>query len=140
MDIANLKNKLKVKGLKMTKPRQTILTFLIKEPGWVTAKSLHDRLADENLAIDFSTVCRNLDALTHTGILCRVDRDNNGVFVYALREIQEHHHHLICRCCGKISPIDYCPLEQIDSSHSQGFDELFCRFELYGTCRDCQIK
>lgn len=137
MDVSNLKEQLRARGYKMTRPRQAILEALARETGWLTARALFDELAGQQPNIDFSTVCRNLDTLTDLGVLCRVDRDNNGVFAYSLREIEEHHHHLICRRCGKITPIGFCPLEQLNTGHTKGFSELECRFEVYGTCEEC---
>jgi Fe2+ or Zn2+ uptake regulation protein len=140
MDPCILRQKLAQKGFKMTQPRQKILEALLRESGWVTAKFLHDELTTHKTKIDFSTVCRNLDSLCKMEVLCRVDRENNGVFAYSLREIQEHHHHLICRSCGKISPMDFCPMQQLKSSQTEGYSELECHFEIYGNCHDCQVK
>ncbi|MDD3898600.1 MAG: Fur family transcriptional regulator [Syntrophomonadaceae bacterium] len=140
MDLSSLKQQLAAKGYKMTRPRRVILEALAQKPGWVTAKDLHEEVCNHSGHIDFSTVCRNLDTLTGMEILCRVDRDNNGIFVYCLREMEEHHHHLICRCCGKTSPMDFCPLSQLSLVQTEGYSELECRFEVYGICHDCQAK
>lgn len=139
MDLGGLKKQLHNKGLKITRSRLAILEILAGETEWITAKSLHEKLSRTH-SIDFSTVCRNLDALTVTNILCRVDRDNNGSFAYRWPEIAGHHHHLICRSCGKISPMEYCPLSQISTGQTKGFSELECRFEVYGTCDECRFK
>jgi len=90
--------------------------------------------------MDFSTVCRNLDTLSGLGLLCRVDRDNKGAFAYCLPEMHAHHHHLICRSCGKVNPLDFCPLQQLSNSQTGEFKDLECRFEVYGICKDCQAK
>jgi len=140
MNPCNLQQQLSQKGFKMTRPRKKILEVLTLESGWVTAKSLYEELNTHKADIDFSTVCRNLDALSNMGVLCRVDRDSNGVFAYSLREMEEHHHHLICRSCGKISPMNFCPLQKLNASQTEGYSELECRFEVYGYCRDCQLK
>lgn len=139
MDLVGLKIQLHSKGLKMTRPRWAILKILTGETEWMSAKDLHEKLSQTH-PIDFSTVCRNLDTLTVTNILCRVDRDNNGSFAYRWPETNRHHHHLICRSCGKISPMEYCPLNQLGTSLTEGFSELECRFEVYGTCNECRIK
>ncbi len=140
MEAAQLENELIRKGLKLTKPRQAILQALARENEWVTASDLYDKLLEEHPRMDFSTVCRNLDTLSGLGILCRVDRDNKGAFAYCLPETEEHHHHLICRLCGKISPLDYCPLGELSNTQTREYQDLECRFEVYGTCKDCQAK
>lgn len=140
IDFASLKKQFQDKGLKMTRPRQAILEVLLHQPAWVTARDLYNDMAAQQRHIDFSTICRNLDVLTASGLLCRVDRDNNGIFAYRIREMKEHHHHIICRSCGKITPMEFCPLEQMSACHAEGFSELECRFEVYGTCQECQSK
>lgn len=140
MDLASIKKQLKEKGYKITGARLAIIETLMMGENWVTARDLHQKLALNCYNIDFSTVCRNLDTLSAMGIICRVDRDNNGIFAYNVPETEQHHHHLICRSCGKISPVEYCPLSHMKPWQSQGFGELECRFEIYGTCHDCQPK
>ncbi|MDD2510932.1 MAG: Fur family transcriptional regulator [Syntrophomonas sp.] len=140
MDLKQIRQQLAKNNLKATRPRQAILEALAQASGWVTAKSLFDKLSGQEANIDFSTICRNLELLSSIGILCRVDRDSNGIFAYSLSEMDEHHHHLICRSCGKISPMEFCPLQQLNSTQTAGYSELECRFEIYGCCRDCQGK
>ncbi len=138
MNLSSVKRDLARKGYKMTRPRRILMEALMENSGWVTAKELHEKISLHQGHVDFSTVCRNLDALTGLEVLCRVDRENNGIFAYCLREMKEHHHHLICRSCGKTSLIYTCPLDGLSSESTEGFSELECRFEVYGICKDCK--
>ncbi len=140
MDLSSIEQQLAGKGFRMTQPRRIILKALMEIPGWVTAKELYDDISQHPGNIDFSTVCRNLDAMTGLEVLCRVDRKNNGIFSYCLREKKEHHHHLICRSCGKTSIINTCPLNSLSPELTEGFSDLECRFEVYGICEDCRSK
>jgi Fe2+ or Zn2+ uptake regulation protein len=140
MNFSDLQEELARKGYKMTKRRQAILEYLLEESGWVTVGMLHEKLLQDYPGMDFSTVYRNLDTLAAMGILCRVDQNDNGVFAYCLRETNQHHHHLVCRSCGKISPLHFCPLEQLSKSQTDGYSDLQCRFEVYGYCNDCQLS
>lgn len=138
MEIEQLHQELSQRGLKLTKPRQAILQALAQENGWVTASALFERLLIDCPRMNFSTVCRNLDILSISGLLCRVDRDNKGTFAYCLPEIPGHHHHLICRSCGRIIPMNYCPMQQLSNADTGEYNNLECRFEVYGICRECQ--
>jgi Fe2+ or Zn2+ uptake regulation protein len=140
MNYNTIKQELTRKGYKMTRPRRIILEFLIEKTGWITAKSLYDEISKHLEQVDFSTVCRNLDTLTSLEVLCRVDLENNGVFAYCVREVEDHHHHLICRSCGKTSIINTCPLNDLSPELTDGFSDLGCRFEVYGICQDCRLK
>jgi len=131
---------LSAKGYKTTRTRQKIVQVLAQESDWITANSLYVKLCGEQTRIELSTVCRNLDILSNMGVLCRVDRERNGVFAYRLREMEEHHHHLVCLTCGKITPLRFCPLKEMNPSQTLGYSELECHFEVYGCCQDCQSK
>lgn len=138
MDTRQLWSQLSSRGYKMTLTRRKILQILSSDSGWRTAKCLHDELKAQQVRIDLSTVCRNLDMLYSIGAICRVDRERNGVFAYRWRDMEEHHHHLICQACGKILPIEYCPLDGMNANQTGGFSQLECQFEVYGYCQDCQ--
>ena len=140
MDFNQFWGKLSPQGYKMTPNRQQILQILTVESNWLTAKSLHEQLLARQIRINLSTVCRNLETLYHMGVLCRVDRERNGVFSYRWRDTKEHHHHLICLSCGKIIPLLFCPLDNLKTHHTKGFRDLECQFEVYGHCRDCQSQ
>ena len=138
MDAEKIWRQLSSRGFKMTQTRQKILQILMLTSGWLTANSLYEELLAQKVRIDLSTVCRNLDMLYNIGLLCRVDRERNGIFAYHLRDMEEHHHHLICLSCGKTLPLEYCPLNGLSTSQTEGFTDLECHFEVYGYCRDCQ--
>ncbi len=137
MNADELWPQLSAKGYKMTHTRQKMLQILAPTSDWLTAKSLYEALMVQQVRIDLSTVCRNLDILHGMGVLCRVDRERNGNFAYRLRDMEEHHHHLICRSCGKILPLDFCPLHGLSKSQTEGFSDLECYFEIYGYCGEC---
>jgi Fe2+ or Zn2+ uptake regulation protein len=138
MNAEELWSKLSVHGYKVTNKRKQILQSLL-ESDWMTAKSLFEQLQLRKANIDFSTVCRNLDILYGLGMLCRVDLERNGNFYYCLRDREGHHHHLICRSCGKILPLDFCPLNNINANQTQGFIDLECSFDVYGFCKECSL-
>jgi len=137
MNAEELWPQLSAKGYKMTHTRQEILQVLTLKSDWLTANSLYEELVGQQVRINLSTVCRNLDMLYGMGVICRVDRERNGNFAYRLLDMEEHHHHLICRSCGKILPLDFCPLNSLNTSQTEGFSDLECYFEIYGYCGDC---
>lgn len=138
-DLSSLKGKLLQNGLKLTKSRQLLLEVLLEMPGWVTASEIYKKFAEKDKSAHFSTVCRNLEAMTGISLLCRVDKENNGVYYYALHDHKlEHHHHLICKSCGKVEALEFCPLNVLSSDDLRDFSGLECRFEVYGFCKYCR--
>ena len=138
MDAEQLCAQLAAKGYKLTNSRRQILHSMAAQTDWVTAKSQYDKLLQQNIHIDLSTICRNLDMMYSMNMLCRVDKERNGTFAYRLQDMQSHHHHLICLVCGTIVPLEYCPLEGLPEGQTQGFSHLEWQCEVYGYCQACK--
>jgi len=138
-NLAELEQFLTSKGCKLTRHRRIILQALLDQTGWSSAREIHAYVLACNNKVDFSTIYRNLDALTSIGLLCRVER-TDAINYYTLNKASGHHHHLICKSCHQISELEFCPLTQIDPKTLQNFAEVECKFDVYGFCRECQEK
>ena len=136
---AEIEKHLSAKGYKLTKNRRILLQGLLELAEWATAQELFEYVAARNKKVNFSTIYRNLDLLTEIGFLCRVDR-NNDIHYYALNHEEGHHHHLICKSCSKVLPLDFCPLSSLGPLDLQNFSDIECKFAVYGYCQDCQSQ
>ena len=50
--------------------------------------------------------------------------------------LDKHHHHILCKTCGKIDRIDYCILDKIKDLTN--YNILNHSIEFIGICPDCQ--
>lgn len=131
----NLKDRLKLKGYKMTRQREAILdAFLACASHLMTAHQLFTQVMIKVPQTNFSTVYRNLEMLVQEGIINKVTVQNKTQ-AYELNIGSQHHHHMICKVCGNVQCIDYCPVDNISESH--GFKHTGHRLEIYGFCREC---
>lgn len=127
---------LKEKGYKMTDKRKDILAFFMKADGYRTAKELNEYMEDLYTGISFDTVYRNLHLFAENGILETTELDGEKHFQIACSDA--HHHHFICRVCGRTKEINVCPMEEILATlHNYQIEDH--KFEIYGLCPDCQI-
>jgi len=81
------------------------------------------------------TVYRTLGLLSGLGLVRRLDLGAGPRYELA----EDHHHHLICEGCGKITEFEQCPLEL--RGLSIAIDDFQVRahsLEVYGTCSDCR--
>ncbi|WP_143522553.1 Fur family transcriptional regulator, partial [Pseudomonas sp. 2822-17] len=62
--------------------------------------------------------------------------DLHGEKVYRFSCEDDHHHHIICTKCGKVSVINICPMDSI-FGNPPGFTITGHKFEIYGCCDDC---
>lgn len=89
-----------------TLPREAILALLRKTSKHMSAKEIHAFLIEKYPGIGLSTVYRTLDFLSDMGFIDKLDiGDGQSRYEYKSEEEVTHHHHLICKKCGKI--IDY---------------------------------
>lgn len=132
-------NILKKAELKSTKKRQMLLFLLQKQARPMTAEELHEQ-ANNILPMNVSTVYRTLNTLTDKGILVRSVRQDGKAY-YALAK-KDHYHRLVCDLCGKVIPIDTCPLSELEESleNKTGFRITGHSLEFTGLCPECTEK
>lgn len=132
-------NILKKAELKSTKKRQILLFLLQKQARPMTAEELHEQ-ANNILPMNVSTVYRTLNTLTDKGILVRSVRQDGKAY-YALAK-KDHYHRLVCDLCGKVIPIDTCPLSELEESleNKTGFRITGHSLEFTGLCPECTKK
>lgn len=136
----NMKNEILLNnGLRITKARKLIISILDKTEQPISAEDLYE-IFKEKEESNLSTIYRNLKILKNKGIVeivCEID----GISYYRLKG-KKHKHSIICESCGKIIPIDHCPVEKIemDLEDKTGFKIDSHSLEFRGICPDCQNK
>ncbi len=132
-------NILKKAELKTTKKRQLLLFLLQKYAHPMTAEELHEA-AKSILPMNVSTVYRTLNTLTEKGILIRSVRQDGKAY-YALPK-KDHCHRLVCDLCGKVIPIETCPLSELEETleTNTGFHITGHSLEFTGLCPICAKK
>ncbi|WP_174614196.1 Fur family transcriptional regulator [Virgibacillus ihumii] len=126
---------LKEKGYKTTAKRKDMLTFFVKADGYRTAKDLIQFMEPTYKGISFDTVYRNLHLFDEVGILETTVL--NGEKQFQITCTHDHHHHFICKECGKTKEIAVCPMDEIQSELGNYAIEGH-KFEIYGLCPMCQ--
>jgi Fur family zinc uptake transcriptional regulator/Fur family ferric uptake transcriptional regulator len=136
-----IEKKLKDEGYKLTNQRKAILEVLFSHKNhFLSAEEIHLKTQEKYAKTNFSTIYRNLELLEKLDLIHKINLDNNTAH-YELIHKKCHHHHIICKGCGKTEPIDFCPLEEILSKlNHKDFSFTDHKFELYGYCSNCQKK
>lgn len=132
-----LEDLLKSKNLRITKQRRLILNYIDKEDKPISGQEIYDDLQKE-MAIDLSTIYRNLNILEENHILLKTS-DMNGISYYQINN-EDHKHFISCNNCGKKYVIESCPVHELEKRvmEETGFIINGHNFEFYGICPDCQ--
>ncbi|HUA08371.1 MAG TPA: transcriptional repressor [Candidatus Acidoferrales bacterium] len=122
-----------------TRPREQIASILRARKRFSSAGEIYEALRGAKTKVSLSTVYRTLERLLERGdVSMRVDPA--GESTYMLCEPEHHHHHAICRQCGKVEDVDCTAIEQFaDSLRSlHGFQLDDHTMEFFGRCRTCR--
>mgnify|MGYP002735272504 CR=1 FL=1 len=124
--------------MRMTKQRAAVLKCLETDDAFRSAQQVHQALEEAGEPVGLATVYRNLQALEDAG---RVDtvRGPDGEQLFRLCGDIGHHHHLVCRECGKTQEISLGGLEQelVALVADSGYSLTTHQLEIFGICEDC---
>lgn len=123
----------------VTRPRELIAEILGRERRFLSASEIHQQLEAADARVSLSTVYRTLDYLQGKGDVT-ARSDPAGETGYMLCEPEHHHHHAICRRCGRVEDVDCDAVDQFAASlrAHNGFDLDGHSMEFFGTCRACR--
>ena len=119
--------------------RTAVLDVIATQHCCLTAQEIFDDLRATGRDAGIASVYRALELLTRMGLVRRVELADAAAYEPALPG-GEHHHHVVCDRCGKVSPFE-------DEALERAIDRLAGRLEydvgghdvvLRGACRDCR--
>jgi Fur family ferric uptake transcriptional regulator len=122
---------------KLTRQQATVLDGLQRSEEFTSAQVLHTRLRADGATVGLATVYRTLAALAASGDI-DVLRTDEGEAMYRACST-DHHHHLLCRECGRTVEVDGPAVEiwaaKVAAEHA--FRDVRHTVELVGVCADC---
>jgi Fur family ferric uptake transcriptional regulator len=124
--------------LRHTRQREAVGAIMAALDEFRTAQEVHELLRDRSATVGLATVYRTLARMAADGEIDSI-RTPDGVAAYR-RCSAGHHHHLVCRQCGRTVEVTPPDLEvwaqRVASEH--GFTDLDHELELFGRCPDCR--
>jgi Fur family ferric uptake transcriptional regulator len=121
-----------------TRQRGAVAALLAEVEGFHSAQELHARLRDKGVRVGLTTVYRTLQKLADEGGV-DVMRPPGGEHMYRQCISDEHHHHLVCRSCGRAVEVLGPDVEQwaerVAAEH--GYTGVSHTLEIFGTCPAC---
>ena len=123
---------------RLTRPRQAVADLIGSHNGHFTAADLLDEARRRRVALGRATLFRNLELFSELGALERLDLPN-GEHAYVACEPEQHHHHVVCRNCGKSVEVEDSGLQSVVSeiARRSGYRVDTHRLELFGLCPSC---
>jgi len=129
---------LREKGYRLTPQRMMVLKAIEKSDNHISAEEIHSYAHTKYPYINISTVYRTLELLKALHLVSETDL-GGGRFLYHPTG-KAHHHHLVCRKCGKVQDIDVSVFEHLrdELRVKYGFDAELEHMAVFGTCDRCR--
>lgn len=112
-------------------------SVLAQAEGFRSAQELHSTLRAAGDGIGLTTVYRHLQLLADTGAV-DVVQNADGEATYRLCGDGPHHHHLVCRACGRSVEVDGPEVEAWAETVARraGYTAISHTVEVFGLCPD----
>ncbi len=121
-----------------TRQRAEVLALLEGAEEFRSAQQLHAELRARGTGVGLTTVYRTLQLLAEAGEVDQM-RLPDGEQLYRRCTRNRHHHHLVCRSCGRAVEVEGQAVERwadrVAADH--GFTEVDHTVEVVGTCGSC---
>ena len=121
-----------------TRQRAAVRAVFADLEGFHSAQEVHALLRSGGDAVGLSTVYRTVQSLADDGELDSI-RTDSGEALYR-RCSTSHHHHLVCRACGRTVEVAGPTVERWADrvADEHGFADVSHTLEIFGTCADCR--
>lgn len=133
----DIRSRLALAHMRITPARITIMECLSKASGPLTIAELVTLTNASSTKYNQATIYRAIDTLAKKGLVKQIDF-REGKYRYEIEG--EHHHHLVCNRCGKITPIHEACVslsnKTIQATYHFAVSEH--HLEFFGLCGDCQ--
>lgn len=120
-----------------TRQQSAVMAQLAELDDFTSAQDLHASLRDSGAKVGLATVYRTLASMAAAGEIDTL-RTDDGEAVYR-KCSTGHHHHLVCRECGRTVEIEGPAVERwadtVAADH--GYTQVEHTLEVFGVCPSC---
>ena len=138
--IEHAQDRLTQAGFRRGGARRAVIELLGAQTCALTAQEIDERLRTKGRAVGRASVYRALEQLTELHLVARLEVGQDAARYEPVHPSGEHHHHLVCDRCGRITPFEDRALETaIDGlSRRVRFDVGEHDVVLHGVCDKCR--
>ena len=130
---------LQAKGHRNSGARRAVVELLGRQDCCLTAQEIFDQLRAEGRRVGIASVYRVLEQLAALKLVSRLEVGDGTARYETAHPSGEHHHHLVCDSCGRVTPFEDAELERAlhKVEGRTGYSVAGHDVVLRGACRDC---
>jgi Fur family ferric uptake transcriptional regulator len=131
---------LQEKGYRLTPQRMLVIESLHNADSHISAEEIYEQFHVRYPHSNISTVYRTLELLKKLNLVTETNF-GDGCVRYHVAD-KSHHHHLVCRKCGKIIDLDESVLFSLKDTllRDYGFKADLRHLAISGECSECRKK
>lgn len=132
------KNILREKKLRISHPRLLIYKELSTATTPLSPQELYECLLNKQRRVGLTSIYRSLDLFESLGIVFKII--NGSMVKYKLCELENHHHHIVCKTCGQVVEINFCGISKWSKKvmESTGYQVTDHQLNFFGFCKACK--
>jgi len=129
---------IKEKRLRMSHPRLLVYQELFNAIRPLSPQELYQCLLRKERRIGLTSIYRSLDLFESMGMVFKLMSGSN--VKYKLCELEDHHHHIVCKTCGKVVELNFCDISKWSEKvmESTGYQVTDHQLNFYGFCKACR--
>ena len=106
--------RLKRNGHRITPKVRAAIELFLKRESILDPFEVQAALRKRFKGVGLPTIYRILENLAGSGILVTAPNDDRQLRYFICRAIEhEHHHHFICRKCGRVEEVNLCLMDEV---------------------------
>lgn len=124
-----------------TRQKRALSAVVDDAQEFLSAQDFHEALRARGEHVGLTTVYNQLRSLAEAGLVDTV-RSADGETLYRRCDTSGHHHHLLCRVCGRTVEVAGSTVERWAEkvAAEAGFVDVAHTVEVVGTCPTCAVK
>jgi Fur family ferric uptake transcriptional regulator len=137
MNIRLLRNVFRKKKLSLSHPRLMIYLELSKALSPMSPLEIYQSLLKKKKKIGLTSIYRSLELFESLGMVFKIV--NGSSVRYKLCELENHHHHIVCKACGNVVELNFCDISDWSKkvTDSTGYHVVGHELNFYGFCKAC---
>ena len=123
----------------MSHPRLFIYQELSASDIPLSPQELYRSLIKKKINIGLTSIYRSLDLFESLGIVFKIV--NGSSVKYKFCEMEDHHHHIVCKKCGDVVELHFCDISDWSEKvkESTGYEVTDHQLNFYGFCKNCKV-
>jgi len=138
MNIGLFRNLFKEKKLSLSHPRLLIYQELSNALSPLSPLEIYQNLLEKKKKVGLTSIYRSLELFESLGFVFKIINGSNAK--YRLCELENHHHHIVCKACGNVVELNFCDISDWSKkvTESTGYQVVDHQLNFYGFCKECK--